>query len=72
MGYQNGHEKGFSEGKQVGYDQGKGEWGIWYPCSLCGGPVYIKPISEEHKEIIDFFGYYGWSHLDCANRRFYW
>ena len=71
VGYQNGHEKGFSEGKQVGYDQGNSDCAIWYFCSLCGGPVFIKPGSEEHKVIIDFFGYHSWAHQECANRSFY-
>jgi len=70
-GYNKGREEGFAEGKHVGIDQGKGEWGIWYLCCICGGFIYVKPNSEEHNEIVDFFDYRGWAHLDCANRRFY-
>jgi flagellar biosynthesis/type III secretory pathway protein FliH len=72
VGYQNGHEKGFSEGEQVGYDQGASDCSIWCYCCICGEPIYVKPDSEEHKAVIDFFDDQSWAHLECANRRFYW
>lgn len=71
MGYNKGRQEGFEEGKQVGIDLGKSMWAIWYPCLICGRPVFITPLSEEHYLISDFFIDHGWAHLDCAKRMSY-
>ncbi len=76
QGYSQGHndgsakgkEEGRREGKQIGIEQGTRESQIWYFCSLCGGPKYITPGSEDHKAIIYLLGQQGWAHMECARR----
>ncbi len=72
IGYSKGREDGFAEGKHVGINQGKNDYQIWYYCSICGGPLYVKSGSMEHRAIMEYLYSYGWSHPQCAERRFYW
>lgn len=72
VGYNKGREDGFTEGKHIGIDQGKADCQIWYYCSICGGPLYIKSGSMEHRAIMEYLYSYGWSHPQCVERRFYW
>ena len=71
IGYKKGREDGFEEGKKIGIDQGTSDCTIWYFCVLCGEPIYVKPGSEEHKMIINFFNHYTRAHTKCAQGRFY-
>lgn len=48
-GYKEGHENGYNEG----HNKGMNDWAIWVYCCNCWKPFFVKPNSDDHKEIID-------------------
>ena len=52
-GHSQGHDEGYQKGYNVGYNKGMNDWAIWVECYRCWQPVFIKPKSKAHDEIID-------------------
>ena len=69
LSYDNGYNRGFKEGRDVGYILGyheaEEEFKITYPCSICGKPILVRPGSKSHKDIIAHMKEYGWAHSEC-------
>jgi flagellar biosynthesis/type III secretory pathway protein FliH len=53
-GYKIGYEEGNKKGEEQGYDKGFKDWAIWIKCWRCLQPVYIKPNSKDHQQILNF------------------
>ncbi len=52
-GFYNGRQSGIKEGDKIGYKRGMNNWAIWCYCYRCRKPLFIKPNSEDHKEVIE-------------------
>ncbi|MEM3845439.1 MAG: hypothetical protein QXU98_07045 [Candidatus Parvarchaeota archaeon] len=59
------YDKAYNEG----YEKCFKEYAIWYYCNICGKPIYIKPNSEEHEEIIKHLRNQMWGHKGCHEKR---
>ena len=70
--YQKAHNQGFNKGYRIGYnagyEKGKEEWGIQFPCSICGELVYIPPNSDCHQAVIEFLKSRHWAHGKCIEK----
>lgn len=58
------YEKGYIDG----YDLAESEWRIWYYCSVCGKPMYVKPEDKSHNAIIKYMKEHQWGHSKCLRR----
>lgn len=59
----------FEVGERSGWYDGKREFAIHVPCSICGGDMTVKPGSEMHQAVVDFFQRNGWGHEGCVNQK---
>jgi len=66
--YQNGYNKGFEDGRRNGYYKGVEENQIKYPCSRCGGDMFLRPDNEDTKAAIEFLKSKGWGHSGCHRK----
>ena len=63
-GYNQGYEIGHEDGDKKGYAKCMNDWAIWVYCYNCLKPLYIKPDSQDHKELIEIMkGYL--KHSQC-------
>ena len=62
-------DKIYIRGLEDGYRKGREAWQIYFKCSVCFENIYIKPMSEAHKEIIVHFGMERWGHEACIEER---
>ena len=60
------YNKGVKAGDSQGYERGKKEWEIIFPCNICSKPLYVPPNSECHKAIIEFLKANKWGHAECV------
>jgi hypothetical protein len=67
--YNRGFKDGYARGFDKGYEQGKEDWQIWFKCSECGEPCYIRPNDKAHKEILKGFVFFGWAHKSCIAKK---
>jgi hypothetical protein len=51
-----------------GYERGKRDYEITYPCSRCGGPLTVSPNGDSHKDIIEYMKKAGWAHKTCLGK----
>lgn len=65
--YENGRKRGYSEGYDKGYAEAEEEYGITYPCSVCGKLIEMQPGDNSHKAMIGYMKEQGWRHGDCGN-----
>ena len=47
-----GLEKDFSKAYNDSYSRGMNDWAIWVYCWSCHQAFYIKPNSDQHKELL--------------------
>ena len=66
--YIQGYNKGYNIGLNAEYEKGMQDWGIQFPCRICGELVYIPPNSDCHKAIIEFLRECGWAHAECREQ----
>jgi predicted DNA-binding protein len=59
----------YSKAYQLGYNIGKGEWQIWYHCSICGERINVTPNGESHKALMEYLEGEGWGHASCHEER---
>jgi predicted transcriptional regulator len=59
----------YDNGFKNGYEKGKKDWQIWYPCNVCGQPIFIKPRSESHKDLARYMKSEGWGHTSCHDQQ---
>ena len=43
------------------------EYGVTYPCSVCGEPIVIDS-NDERKAVVDYMEDHGWAHEECFAR----
>jgi len=65
QGYNEGFAIGYKKGHDEGYKKGKQDWGIHFPCYMCGKLVYISTNSDCQKAVIEFLRERRWSHTNC-------
>jgi len=53
---------------EAGYEQGKKDHRIWYPCHVCRRPMYVTPRDESHKAIVRLLRKERWGHGACHQR----
>ena len=70
LSYENGHNRGFKEGSDIGYTLGYHEaeekFKITYPCARCGRPMPMFPGEDDHKAMISYMKEHGWHHGNCG------
>jgi hypothetical protein len=62
------YNQGLNVGDSQGYERGKNDWQIQYPCDNCSKPAYLTPNSNCHKAIIDFLKANHWCHGECIKK----
>ena len=67
--YEGKVEGAYWDGYQAGQTKGKNEYGIWYNCSVCNEPIYLKPNSEPHRLVNEFLRSQKWGHASCHDKR---
>ena len=69
LSYENGHNRGFKEGRDIGYTLGyheaEGKFKITYPCSVCGKTMVMHPGEEDHIAMKGYMKDNGWQHKNC-------
>lgn len=50
-----------------GYAMAKGNYGVTYKCSICGGNILLQS-GEEKKAAAQYMGEHGWAHTDCVEK----
>ena len=63
-----GWKLGFKHVYEEGYEKARGEYEVWYYCSVCGKPITIMPNSESHKALIRYMRDHGWGHRACHEK----
>lgn len=48
-----------------GYERGRRNYEITYPCSKCGKPITVLPNDVSHQAIIGLMKQAGWAHGTC-------
>jgi hypothetical protein len=51
--------------RNKGWSECFSNYAISYPCSICGGLIYVRPNQEEHRLIVGFLRERGWRHSEC-------
>jgi len=46
-------EKDFSAAKNEGHNNCWNQWVLWFFCEKCGKPLFVKPNSNAHRDIIE-------------------
>ena len=54
-----------AEAEKRGYEKAKDDYGIFFPCKICGGLEYILPNSPCHEAVVEFLKERGWGHQQC-------
>jgi len=59
------YNNGIKLGETQGYEKGKKDWIIEFPCHICAKPLYIPPNSDCHKAITTYLKDNRWGHANC-------